>query len=572
VRGIVCLAFSPDGHRLAGSGIGNAPADRAGEVRIWEAATCRQFFCVSQRLNASSVAFSPNGEQIACGDIDTVRIWEAATGKEVHSFPEESVAVAAVAFSKDGQHLASAVGYLLSVRDTATGAIVWTVQGTPPVDLVYSPDGRWIALCDLDGSVMIREGANGKQAKILKGHVGSVRCVQFSPDGQLLASAGEDQTVRIWAVGSQKEVPSWRCDAAGPIQFSGDGRWLLYFHRDTPTVEIRATADWERLLCLSVPPGAGRDTAFGTDGRKVAVGDWRGRVHVWYVAGVGEPIALGGEVAPVTALAFSAEGSRLAWGDDEGSIRVWDFRRAGEVFYREGLMCLAKRTLPGLAEQFPLPTTSEEQGGRSGKMFAILFLLQQPSSPVEAEWGRLPNPGHSSAVTALQFSPDGQRIASVDLGGTVCVWDLETDRQLLAVKGQLHRNLAGLAFSQDGRRLAAIRHDHTVQVWEVSSGTLALSLKGHLGHVHTVRFSPDGQRLASGGVDGAVKLWEATLGREVYSFEGHTTAVQSLAFSPDGRRLHSASADGTVLTCAAEWQTDGPSVRPPGEEPAGTWN
>jgi WD40 repeat protein len=251
----------------------------------------------------------------------------------------------------------------------------------------------------------------------------------------------------------------------------------------------------------------------------------------------------------------SPDGSRLAVGDEEGTVSVWDVGIAQRILRLEGLVCFARRTVPGLTEHLQLPEDSEDVGGWVGTLGALLWHLQAAGGPgsVVAQWEQLPNRGHPGRVTGAAFSPDGRCLAAVAFRSPLRVWDLSTGTSVVGIEGpEVTGNRRGVAFSPDGRSLAATCHDHTAGVWQVPSGALLYSVKGHVGPLNALAFSPDARRLATAGSDGTVKLWEATTGKEVFSFDGGPVAVQSVAFGGYGERLLAARDDGAVLAWDAE--------------------
>ena len=149
--------------------------------------------------------------------------------------------------------------------------------------------------------------------------------------------------------------------------------------------------------------------------------------------------------------------------------------------------------------------------------------------------------GHTSEVTSLAFSPDGQILASGEGNGIIRLWDLATLRY-----GSLISSLAiSLAFSPDGQMLASGSLDE-INLWNVASGENIATFKGHIGIVNSVAFSPDGQTLASGTSDNIVRLWDIIKKENIATFEGHTNTVYSVSFSPDGQTLASGSRDQTI--------------------------
>jgi WD40 repeat protein len=154
-------------------------------------------------------------------------------------------------------------------------------------------------------------------------------------------------------------------------------------------------------------------------------------------------------------------------------------------------------------------------------------------------------PGHGSTVLAVDFSPDGRRLASAAAGADAKIWDVLTGKELLAFRGHKER-ITGIAFHPDGSRVATCSFDRTVKVWDAATGKEVLTLRPLGKAVTGVAFSPDGQHLAAGGYDNEIHLWETATGKETRTGRGHTEVILGVAFSPDGRRIASTSADYTV--------------------------
>jgi WD40 repeat protein/tRNA A-37 threonylcarbamoyl transferase component Bud32 len=199
------VAFSPDGTRLASAGWNNA-------VKVWDAATRQEIRTlrstppggihstfrspIPARLPTDCVAFSPDGSRLASASAsegNMVRIWEAATGRLIHTLAGHTDAVHCVAFCSDGLRLASASrDKTVKVWDAATGQELHTLKGATDTvrSVVFSPDGTRLASASEDDTARIWDAATGQPMRTL-GHP-SLWDVAFSPDGSRLASAGWD--------------------------------------------------------------------------------------------------------------------------------------------------------------------------------------------------------------------------------------------------------------------------------------------------------------------------------------------------------------------------------------------
>jgi serine/threonine protein kinase len=130
---------------------------------------------------------------------------------------------------------------------------------------------------------------------------------------------------------------------------------------------------------------------------------------------------------------------------------------------------------------------------------------------------------------------------------TVRLWEVATGQQVRAFKGHTAA-ITAVAFRPDGRRLASARFDWTVRLWDVATGEELRQFRGHTACVEGVVFTTDGKRLLSCGADAdpTVRLWDAGSGKELARYEGRTQGALGVAVTPDGKHVLSWSKDGSL--------------------------
>jgi RNA polymerase sigma factor (sigma-70 family) len=240
-------ALSPDGKSLAKT------SDRTqGQALLWDVATGKlvRRFGEGGPARISSITFSPDGRRVAGGSFqqDIIRVWEAASGKELLQLKGQSKP-RALAFTPDGTKLVSASfvingDNMVRLCNLATGEEIWrkVVRPWTAYDLAFSADGRTLALVEMvpgrstaRGEVHLWESATGKELKQFEGHRGPVLCVAFSADGRMLATGSYDNTVRLWEVASGRERQCFQGhqNVVLAVSFSPDGRLLASASGDT---------------------------------------------------------------------------------------------------------------------------------------------------------------------------------------------------------------------------------------------------------------------------------------------------------------------------------------------------
>ena len=364
------VAVSPDG-RLAAALRGDQV------IHLWDVATGRRVFADAQAHDTLvySVAISPDGRLVATGDDSgTIRLWDPGRGETRHRLRvAERGRIWALRFAPGGRALAAAFEEHGPRGDTISGVVrIWDLPvlelrrelrvAHRAVQVEFSPDGRRVAIAswDLHGqfnapakdprapnedTIGVFEVATGKKEIGLPGHDKQILAMAFGPDGRTLASAGQDNAIRIWDLTAGRVI--------GEIPIEGHRNAVPPHKPDRPTwigaaalsadLKTAVSSRWfdDRLLIWDLRSGRVRRTiqaeaydwnamALSPDGRllawamRSADGKSGSSIRILEANTKRERLRLQPGAALVLSLAFSADGKTLVSGMADTTAIIWD--------------------------------------------------------------------------------------------------------------------------------------------------------------------------------------------------------------------------------------------------------
>jgi WD40 repeat protein/serine/threonine protein kinase len=363
------VAFSPDSRRIASAG-------QSGLIKVWEAETGKDLITVrGHARRVEAVEFSPDGRHLASASVDrTVKIWDSTREQESIAIQSQSDSPCQIAFRPDRSRSLLITGQDAVIQELPTEERLVLFRGPEkPSGVVYSPNGRLLAVAYTRNPVEIRDAHDGRLLCTLETARG-VTCMAFDSGIRQLSVAHKDGAVRIWNAQTGREIAQ---GGGGQyiyraIAYDADGRtvyavgWEGTFNSIGPGVLRQwdaSTGKEVRRVSLETRP---LSAAFSLDRRCLATGGVDGSVRIWDVATGQQRLATSGHGGSVHCLAFSPDGRRIASAGTDLAIMVWD----------------------------------------TGSGLEVVSLR-----------------GHRSSVGLVSFSPDGHFLVSTNHDGSIRLWD-----------------------------------------------------------------------------------------------------------------------------------------------------
>ncbi len=551
---VFALAFSPDGKFLAGG-----TNDRRGFIKIWNSATGALVKTLPVHTDAVlSLAYSRDGQQLLSGSYDGAAILTDLESGATRSFRGHESWVFSVAFAPPAKENEKETRIVTASQDGTV--LVWSIatqKADPPFQghagpvyvARFSPDGKFVASAGYDKRVLIwrpqdvkpfdyeiyRTGREPAPAafEALEGHTEGVSCLQFSPNGKLLASGGNDNTVCVWDVEKRKLLKTLRGHAgrvrsvAFAPQLPDVEAQLLSGSHDQ-SAKVWSLKDYEEFQVFGAPVFSGHQDAilgatFSPDNKSLVSASRDRTARLWNLSsGASSGLQQGHEYL-ATAAAFFKSGKKFFTAAADDTTRIWDVETGMNIVTLHETGCSGAATLSD-------DETQILTGGRdpAGDNYAAKLW--------DAESGKLLRhfPLHKSEVTAVAISRDGRYIFAGDAQGCCCLWESNGTLRWENKTGH-SRDVKAAAFLPDGSRVLTASSDHTVVQWEVATGksSVALNLR-HPDAVTSLAVTADGQRAVTTCADQVVRLWDVARAVPLVSQKGQENETLNTArFSPD---------------------------------------
>jgi WD40 repeat protein len=534
------LAFNPANNLLATGGM-------EGVLKLWDTDTGRlsESFSMGTSNLISGIAWNPASPNLIAvstyGGI--LQVWNTSTHASVFTVTSPGASINNIAWSPDGSKIVTLEGYYFRIRNPLTGAIsnsninpgseniavdwsvvpnilgvinntgdlgIWDVDshaelhhitgsftniGDGLTDLRFSPDGKWVVTVGQDGIIRIWDVNTGLLAKSVS--TGKyLTAITWSPDGSKVLCGGLYGFIQIFNIqDGMVELPPPAATAARAVAWSPDGTWIARAF-ENGTVDVIDVQSGSTVFRFDGSPDAATALAWRPDigSHKLAAAIGK-RIYVWQVPNTHPVLTVEAAANEIDSLDWTLKPvDQLVSATYKGpapNLIVWNPDN-GDILFSKGVSQLATAhwdttgTRLVVAAGIAIRTVDIH----SGDLQMLSGNSVELSTPQSVDW-----------------SPNGDLIASSGIFGQVTIWDAKSGQERLFY--QLPKAVVNqVVFSPDSSKLASASWDGGIRVWDTHTGQQLADIQARHARVFSVDWSPDSTKIVYGTEDGTVQIYE----------------------------------------------------------------
>ena len=552
---VISMPISPEVRNASGSQDGHWSAWTVGQqmIQIVDArrGQIRAELAQPDGVNQSA-HMAANGTRMAAVSAgrDKFRVWSVPDGALLAEVAptDEKPSFGAFSFSADGRLIAMTKSGGLRLYEAATGQAVGPLlvhEGDSTNSRPrFTPDGSLVISGGTSRTVKVWNVRTGELAYPPLIHGGAIRGLVVSNNGKILVTHAGDGFSRFWDLTTGRMLlEPFKPSEGGRFSVALDGRHL---------VDVTAAGEVRRLVAepnaahaLALPEVAGAlGSAEWVANRPATVYRVTSRQLSWFDVATGREV-VGGFVfpEPIQRYVMSANGHVMVVTTEAGAAQAWTPGAGGvKVVVLEG---------------FPVGPEVRVEMNAGGSLAAVIASNGAKEMRIwNLHTGRPAAPAlpYSAAVwrerNPVSFSPDGKWVSAGSREGEAKVWEVDNGRLVYELKG-MRGAVRRVEFSPDGKRLATVEMlGGGERLWDAATGepvTPPLKHQGAFGSTSPGGFSRDGRFMLTFSVSaGSVVVWDVATGKRVGAQIEHGTALRTAVFSPDGSQVLTACADGAA--------------------------